>query len=121
MHQAGIFLQYIVLNEHVPLKLVFIILVCDANILRRLGSRRRGGLVDHLLRVILRDKHDTVLAVVADDRVCGRLWLVIQSDHRVFEELGGRALELGLAFFRLVALARRVLLVELDLVLRGLR
>ena len=47
-----------------------------------------------MLRVILGDKHDTVLAVVPDDRVGSRLWLVVQADHWVFKELGGSALEL---------------------------
>ena len=50
------------MNEHVAL--VFTGILC------RLGAR--SGLVHHLMRIVLADEHQAVLAVVPNDRVgCG--------------------------------------------------
>ena len=65
LHQARVLLQDIVLDEHIALKLAMVLILRHPHVLRRLGAGGRGSLVHHLLRAVLRDEHDAVLAVVA--------------------------------------------------------
>jgi len=59
-------LQDVVLDQHVSFKLAMVVVLGHSHILSRLGPRR-GGLVHHLLRPVLRDEHDAMLAIVTDD------------------------------------------------------
>lgn len=92
-----------------------VVILGNSHVLRRLKPRRRS-LVHHLLLIVLGDKHDTMMTIMAYNWVSCGLWLIMR--HWVLQKFRC-AFKFGLSLLRFVALARRMLLVELNLMLCG--